>query len=228
MRFYFRMTNCLTVLLAGLTAFSISTPLFAVRSRYSYEDESTTVMRQLRDSLEHVRHEVNNHETEIRTFDEKFKSLESALEALRDQIQDTSKAHKESLRGNSSTLENKISGLDTTNKGIIADMKQFKLHANESTATLAQYVQKINELEGQIERQNQSIDHLQSALHTLMEALQIKDSQAVSGTGKVYRVANGDSLEKIAKKHQVTLKALKELNKLTNDKIIIGQILQIP
>jgi N-acetylmuramoyl-L-alanine amidase len=41
-------------------------------------------------------------------------------------------------------------------------------------------------------------------------------------------VQAGDSLEKIARKHLISVEALKAFNKLKNDTIFIGQELQIP
>jgi LysM repeat protein len=43
-----------------------------------------------------------------------------------------------------------------------------------------------------------------------------------------YKVKAGDSLEKIARHHRVSLSALKECNHLEGDKITVGQSLHIP
>lgn len=50
---------------------------------------------------------------------------------------------------------------------------------------------------------------------------------AVAGGGE-YVVQSGDMLSKIAVKHGTTVKALREANKLTSDKIVVGQKLVIP
>ncbi len=50
-----------------------------------------------------------------------------------------------------------------------------------------------------------------------------------SGSGvKVYVVQSGDSLSKIAKRHGVTIAALKQANNLSGDKLMIDQKLTIP
>jgi N-acetylmuramoyl-L-alanine amidase len=46
--------------------------------------------------------------------------------------------------------------------------------------------------------------------------------------GKEYKVSSGDSLSRIAVRYGVSLSSLKKLNKLSDDKIRIGQRLQIP
>lgn len=54
-------------------------------------------------------------------------------------------------------------------------------------------------------------------------------SEIDSATGKtIYAVASGDNLTKIAKKFGVTIKGLKEENRLAGDRIKVGQKLTIP
>lgn len=217
--------------------FFASTLSAAPRNRY-YDEDNAIALKEMRDSLDYMRREGNNHEMEIRVFDEKLKNLDLIIEGLRDQLSESSQVHKEQLKGNSATLDTKISSLETTMKGLVADLKQFKTHASETGTALLQYKQKIAELEKAIDQQNQNIDHLQSAMHSLMDALQVKDSPpakmapaaaiVVENGAKTYRIKQGDSLEKIARSHQVTVQALKELNGITNDRILVGKVLQIP
>jgi len=211
--------------------------LAAVRNRY-YDDENATLVKEMRDSLDDIRHEVNNHESEIRIYDEKLKNLENIIDSVRDQLTESSQAHKEQLKGNSNTLESKITSIENTIKGVVTDLRQFKTHANDSSLALSQYKQKISELEKIVEQQNQNLDHLQAAMRSLMEALVVKESapgkpSAMAMTAEVsspglYRVKAGDSLEKIARLHQTTVSVIKDLNSLTNDRIIVGQVLKIP
>jgi LysM repeat protein len=77
-------------------------------------------------------------------------------------------------------------------------------------------------------------------MQSLMEALQGKpvdkvksvtmnNSTPVKGSsGITYRVKAGDSLEKIARAHQVSIQSLKQANGLTTDRIIVGKNLVIP
>ncbi|MBA3817107.1 MAG: LysM peptidoglycan-binding domain-containing protein [Parachlamydiaceae bacterium] len=211
--------------------------LSAVRNRY-YDDENATLVKEMRDSLDDIRHEVNNHESEIRIYDEKLKNLENIIDSVRDQVSESSQAHKEQLKGNSNTLESKITSIENIIKGVVTDLRQFKTHANDSSIALAQYKQKISELEKIVEQQNQNLDHLQAAMRSLMEALVVKESapskpSAVSMTAEIsapglYRVKAGDSLEKIARLHQTTVSVIKDLNGLSHDRIVVGQVLKIP
>ena len=49
-----------------------------------------------------------------------------------------------------------------------------------------------------------------------------------TGATKPYKVRSGDSLGKIAYENGITIRALKDMNKLTKDSIRVGQELQIP
>lgn len=227
------------------------------RQGYYYEDQQAIAIREMRDNLESVKLSVSNQETEVRSFEQKLENLDAIIESVRDQISNTSQSHKDQLKGSTTTLESKLTSLETNIKGILGDIKQFQNYSTESTATLAQYKKKITELEKTIEIQNQNIDDMQIAMKSLMEMFQIKsgittkaptkpastvalsappaaittssDTTTTStGSEILYKVKEGDSLEKIARAHQTTIKAIKELNGLTSDKIVVGKTLKIP
>jgi LysM repeat protein len=201
--------------------------------RYSSEEDNSTVLREIRDNMEDLRHEVRNHEAEIRIYDEKLGTMESSIDTLRQQINETHQANKDVLKENSTNSELKLTSVDTTVKGLVTDLRQLKTHANDSAIALGQYKQKLLELEKIIEAQSQNIENLQAALKSMMDAMQVKSGGSVAYTesstsGKTYRVRQGDSLEKIARSQGTNITALKEVNNLSNDKIIVGQNLRIP
>lgn len=197
-----------------------------------YVDPNTTAIQEIRGTVESVRHEVRNHEVEIRTFDEKLQNLDSIIESVRDQLADNNKSQKELLKGSSNSLESKITSLEILSKNLVSDVKQFKTHATEMSTILTQYKQKIAELEKIVEQQSQSMDHLQMAMRTLTEAFQVKEtpppSKVNTSSGPTYRIQSGDTLEKIARTNQTTVQALRDLNNLTNDRIVVGKVLQLP
>ena len=202
----------------------------AVRNnRYSYEEDKSVVLREILDGLEEVRHEVRNHETEIRTFEEKFKNQEDILDSLRQQTADSLKTVKEALKNQTTAVETRLSGHDSTSKGLSSDMRS---QAQENATILADYKARILDLEKSLEVQNRNIDNLQHAVRALADALQSKDGDAVaiaqSNSSKVYRVKAGDSLGTIAKQNGTSVKKIKELNNLTSDQINVGQKLQLP
>jgi LysM repeat protein len=195
------------------------------------ENENAAGLRNMRTTLEELRHSLNNQETEFRGFEEKLANMESMIDTMRDQLGETSRAHKEQIKGNAQSLESKIAALETSSKGIIADLKQLKAHANESAASLAQLMQKCTELGKASARQDQDIDNLQAALRSIVEALGVgKESPKTATSENSYRVKSGDTLEKIAHLHGTTVRVLKELNNIPDgkDKIVVGKQLLMP
>lgn len=194
---------------------------------YSYEEDKSVMLREILDSIEQLRHEVRNHESEIRTFDEKFRNQEDILEAIRQQTTDALKNVKEALKHQTSAVDAKLASHENSSKGLSADLKS---HAHESSSALGEYKTRINELEKALEIQNRNVDNLQQAMRSLTEILQPKDGGvlAEAGSQKIYRVKAGDNLDKIAKQNNTSVKKIKELNNLTKDQIMVGQKLQLP
>lgn len=184
--------------------------------RPSYEENQSVVLREILDSVDDMRHEVKNHEAEIRMFEEKFKTQEDIIDALRQQVAEAVKAIKESLKSQSTALEMKLAN-------------QEKSQVNDLGTILADYKRRIGELEKTIEIQNRNLENLQAAMKALTEVLQGKSAGGSDkiAEGAIYRVKAGDTLEKIAKQNNTTIKKLKELNNLKNDQIIVGQKLQL-
>lgn len=225
----FRKTGKKTLFFAILLCSSM---LNAASRGTNIQEQNITPIRELYSTVEDMRHEVNNHETEIRMFDEKLKNLETIIENLQNQLEESYKFNKEQLKNGLASVESKTASLETMTKGIINDMFIFKTYSNDTAAILAQYKQKISEVEKIVIQQNQNIEHLQAALSSLMEALQI-EQQHLTKTDTVviarsYKVKPGDNLEKIARNHQTTIQLIKEANGLTTDRIVVGQTLVIP
>ena len=203
--------------------------LYSAPRRY-IDDQSAVALREMRDMIDVLRHEVNNHEQEIKTYEEKIRNLETIIDSFSSQSQKSHDASKDALKSLSSNIETRISNLESTQKSLIADLKVFKNHANDTSGTISNYKQKLAEIEKILEMQDQNMESLQTALKSIMDILQIKNSLSASSltSGNTYKIQPGDSLEKIARKHQTTIQAIKEINGLTNDRIIVGQTLKIP
>lgn len=186
---------------------------------------STGGMKQIHDNINQMRYSFNNHENELRQIDEKFSSMESIIEGMRRQLQDSSKGHKDQLQASKASFEAKLGDLELVAKGLLLDMQQIKSRVNESSTYLSQVKQQLANVEKTVEVQNQNIDNLHAAIKTLMQALH--GGESGEAPGDLYVVKSGDSLEKIANAHGTTVKVLKELNNLTTDRIKIGQKLMI-
>lgn len=218
---------CAKVLFYTALLFVGAASLEAAPKRQTYVDDGTqTALRELRDSMDDVRHEMTNHDAEIRVFEEKLNTYEVTIDSLRQQVTDSSRTSQQLTRDRTDQLEARFSQLESNLKGLIADMQRFKTHSQETADLIIKSKSKIDEMEQVLSMQSHHIDHLKGALGTLMEALQMNKSDDFSS--KTYKVKTGDSLEKIARNQQTTIQAIKELNKLTNDKIIVGQTLKLP
>ena len=207
-------------------------------------DDLTSVLRQLRNNVSDLQHEMRNHESEITVFENKIASQESAFEHLRQQLSEEVQSQKDYVRASSinidgkiETLDQSIKNLDNLLRGLTADLRLLKTQANDSVAVLAQYKEKIGELENLVQTQSQHMQNLQSAMQSMMEVWQAKEAakaiaskplESDSSGARTYKVQPGDSLGKIAIEHKVTLQALKDANQLANDRIIVGQTLKIP
>lgn len=215
--------------LFSLSILLLYTPLNAA---YSYDNDSATALREMRDTIDMLRHEISNHETEMKMMEERIDNQESTIASLRQQILDANQANKELVKGQNSTIDGKMTAIESSNKGLTADLLQLKTHANDSSTALTQYKQEINDLKKNTALQSKNIDNLQAALKSLTEVLQTSEGGPAkdisSNDGKSYRVKPGDTLEKIARAHSTTVKAIKENNNLSNDRINVGQTLQIP
>lgn len=198
--------------------------LHAVRNRPSYEEDRNVILREILDNLDTLRHETNNHEAEIRMFEERFKNQDDILDSLRRQTTASMQAVKDSVKGQSVNVESKLAGHETLAQELSNDLKAF---AKDSSQALVEYKAKLTDLEKTIEIQNRNIENLQAAMKSILEALQMKEGGSAQETTKIYRVKSGDSLERIAKQNQTTIKKLKELNNLTSDQIIINQKLKL-
>jgi LysM repeat protein len=199
--------------------------LHAARNRPSYEEDRSVIFREILDCIDTLRHEVNNHEAEIRMFEEKFKTQDDILDSLRHQTTTSMQAVKDSVKGQSVNVESKLAGHESLAQSLSNDFKSF---AKDSTQALVEYKARLADLEKTIETQNRNIENLQAAMKSLLEAMQMKESGTITQEAtKIYRVKSGDSLEKIAKQNQTTIKKLKELNNLTSDQIIINQKLKL-
>lgn len=226
----FLWVKSISILLVAL--FFQTTNLQAATRRYSTQEESQIALNEMRDSIEFIRHEISNREVEMQMLAERVNNQEATIDSLRLQSSTTAQASKEQMKSGLTAIEVKTASLESANKMLVADINQMKTHANETAAALIQYQQHIGELEKVIAFQNQNIDNLQLALRSMMDAMQVKESVSTSettdGSSKKYRIKSGDSLEKIARAHNTSVRAIKELNRLTDDKIVVGRVLQLP
>jgi LysM repeat protein len=182
-------------------------------------------MMELRHSLGTIRYELDNRDAESAVLQERLLNQEQTIEQMRE---DMAVVKKEATVKQSQSLDKLDSNLGT----LVTDIKQMRNHSNEMSEALAKAQTRIGQLEKTIETQNRNISNLQSAIKDIMDAFDMKAStgSTTASTGDSadgYRVKAGDSLEKIARKNNISLKRLKEINGLSNDVIRVGQKLRL-
>lgn len=221
-------------------AASLPQPSYSA-ARPATSEDGQMILKQLRTQFSDLKNDIRNHEVEIRTFENKMHNQELTFDNLRQQIvedvesqRDFLKASNINFEGKIQTLDQAVNNLETLFRGLTNDLRLIKTQGNDFVTLLNQYKQKISEMDGQLAAQSLHMQNLEQALNSMMELLQSRgessrensNKQAVGA--KTYKVQPGDNLEKIAKMHKVSVASLRDLNQLSNDRIIVGQTLKIP
>ena len=154
---------------------------------------------------------------------------EQAREALEKEVSSLLRATRDSLSDAREGSTQRQKTFDTALERLTQDLKQLKTHSNELSQTindLAKTVQNVKENERQ---HGQAIKELEHAMRAITLAMGGKSQAKSSSDGKTttYTVKSGDSLEKIARAHGMSLQEIKELNALKGATIHPGQELTI-
>lgn len=177
-------------------------------------------------TLQNMSYSINNQDQEIAHLKQKIANQEAVLDSMHTEVTSLIKAAKDSQKSTSSQVDTRLKSMEKNIDKLLADLKQFKKHANESSTSLSQIQKKLSEQEEISSLQAQQIKDLEAALRSLAGALQTK-SQDKPKSGE-YRVKAGDTLEKIAKDSGTSIESIKKENNLTKDTIYPGQKLHIP
>lgn len=188
-------------------------------------------MQSVQRSLQNMSYSINNQDQELATLKQKIQNQESVLDSMHAEVSALIKAAKESQKSTSAQVDTRLKSMEKNLEKLVADLKQFKKHANESSTSFTEIQKKLAEQQEISSLQGQQIKDLENALRHIATALQVKGSQNIasdtSSSGE-YRVKAGDTLEKIAKSHGTTIDAIRRENNLSKDIIYPGQKLHIP
>lgn len=177
--------------------------------------------RTLRETLGDIDHDIRNHDAEIRSVKEKLLNHEVIIEALQKLVRKT----KEETQGSNSGQADRVVQVEKALKGVSADIKQLHEHANKLAEAMNGYKEHLATIEGKITLQGKNAEHLQLAMRSLIDALELDID---TGDGSFYTIKSGDSLGQIALDHKTSIKKIKELNNLKKDTIRVGQKLRMP
>jgi LysM repeat protein len=141
--------------------------------------------------------------TEIADVKHTLHGTEVELRLLEEKIDSQEGGHVVKLQEQIATLQRKLAALERVQEKMVADIRTLSTHANQTSTSLSHYRDKIQELD----RHKTDTPRLKSGRYT---------------------VKSGDTLEKIARKHDVSIEELKRANQLESDRILLGQDLVIP
>jgi LysM repeat protein len=198
------------ILSSSLLLLNSCSPLKSSPHDEKYQLELT--LHEVQTNLDELKHEIHCFKTEFQIIDGRIKSYENAIANMKHQGIDQ-------LTQQMQVLEKKWAALEKTASQDSKELTQLLTHANETTAALSQFKDRIQELEETILHQNRKFDDL-SKLKGNIESLTLGY--------KAYRVKSGDSLEKIARSHKIPVDKIKKANHLDQDLIVVGQELKIP
>jgi LysM repeat protein len=211
-------------LILSIFLLSVSTACSPLRSSANDEKHQLELtLHEVKTNLDDLRHDINCFQTELQIVDGRIKYYENSLSTLKQNELEKQQAKIEQILTQIQSLEKKWASLEKSQKGGLEELEELSSHANETTAALTQFKDRINELEDEIHTQNRKFEEL-SKLRGHIETL----AKGVGSDFKLYRVGPGDSLKKIARDHKTSVEKIKKLNQLDQDLIVIGQQLKIP
>lgn len=180
-------------------------------------------LHEVQTNLEDLRHDTNCFQTELQILDGRIKYYENALANLKQQDIEKQQLKITQIIADLHLLEKKWASFEKGQEIEKEELRHLTAHANETTSSLTQFKNRIEELEQDLLSQNRKFDEL-AKIKNNIETL----AKSFNSSYKIYKVRAGDSLEKIAHHYQVKVEQIKKLNHLEKDLIVVGQELKIP
>lgn len=181
---------------------------------------------ELRVELDDLKHALHTTQTELNLLEERLKKQDSTLAGFKGQNTGKQEVSLSLLSSQVTSLEKKVTSLEKTLEKAANDLRTL---STSVSTTLA----KIDTLENGLSSHDKRLDEvskLKGTLTSISKAIGQRSTPDAppAANNTVYRVKAGDSLDKIARIHRTTADALRKINRLSNDKIVIGQELRLP
>jgi len=182
-------------------------------------------LHEVQTNLDDLRHDINCFQTELQILDGRIKYYENALTTFKQEDLEKHQVKIEQLTRELQSFEKRWSSAEKARFSDSQELIQLSSHAKETTASLFQFKERIEELEKELamgQRRFEELGKLKTNIEALGKAIRKTDS------AKVYKVKPGDTLDKIAKAQHSSIEKIKKLNNLEQDLIVVGQELKIP
>lgn len=204
------MKNKQRAAIAGLALFAACSPLKS--SPHDEKHQLELTLHEVQTNLDDLRHDVHCFRADLEILDGRIRGFENAVASLKKEDIERHAFRVEQLHASIQQLEKRMSASEQSNQLSSTQLQQLSLYAQEATAALSQYRDRIHEIEKELVSRQKKFDELAKK----------------ATSNRTYRVKPGDSLQKIAKLHKTTADKIKQLNSLDQDLIVVGQELQIP
>jgi D-gamma-glutamyl-meso-diaminopimelic acid endopeptidase CwlS len=172
-------------------------------------------------------HRIQVCEAEVEMLKNSISTQEQSREALEKEVSGLLRATRESLAESKDRSSQHSKTIETTLERLSDDLKQLKTHSNELSHTVNELSKTLQNMKEGSQQQGQAIRELEQAMRSITLAMGGKGNGTSSGKTASYTVKSGDSLEKVARAHGMTLNEIKELNSLKSLTIRPGQELLV-
>ncbi len=178
-------------------------------------------VQKLKTDIEDLKQEMKTYQIEVGILEGKLMNHEEDLAYLQSPETGSMKGGSRSL--DQGTLADKrIQELEKTVDFLVKRFDRIEIESKEIAKVVSGYRQKFSEVEKYLQTQSESLQEIAKVRKSLKE---IKE-EVVETTS--YRVRAGDSIDKIARQYSTTPEQIRKLNKLHNDRILVGQELRVP
>ena len=223
MKFDVSKTSCLFFSLTFGLCFSSCTTMSSPREERHKLELS---LHKLRTELEDIKHDLNSSNIEMHILESKLIDQQDNVVSMKQHMTESQGSKIEDLEQIITSIHKRLSQIEKKQEEVVADLRELGTHANETTAALSQYKEKISDVEKSIHGQNSKFEEI-SKLKKNLDLLASDKKSSVDRFDK-YTVKEGDSLKKISRIHNISVEDLKKMNHLQEDLIMVGQEILVP
>jgi len=171
---------------------------------------------EMRSDIGDLKHSLQACRTELQILQDRILDQENHTKtALRKQQQ------SEQLQSQIASIERKMLAMEKSLERFSGDLRGLNKHAEQTNLSLASFKEKVLTCQKELATVNQ----LKSTLTQISHAIESRSAKQPRSSS--YKVKPGDTLEKIARSHNISTTALKRINNISQDKILVGQELKV-
>lgn len=183
--------------------------------------QTEVAIHTMRSEIEELKNDLTSHQMELDILQEKLLTHENSLVQLREESLEKALVRLEKMQALVGQMDRKIAQLEKQQEEGLVQLKQFAQMAQDASRSSLLNYDSLNRLEGQIHEQKSTLAELLKLKKEILAQIQEQDCQN-------YKVKPSDTLEKIAKQFNTTTSYLKKINRLSDDRIIAGDVLLVP